>query len=133
MTAKIEKSTLSPYQNWRVKVEGIHPLKKLIYLNKEEFRLLRKLRKSFLKRARLFFKKAPKQDSSPREYRLKRFIRDDLRKNNDNTYPSYEATNISLTRDSLFWRWRRVKEYYKDFLGIDNNLTMKEVYRLADR
>jgi len=79
---------------------------------------------------RLFFKNKPKQNSSPKKYRLKRFIKDDLRKANGKTYPSYEPTNISLTRDSSFWRWRRVKEYYRDILNNDNSLTMKQVYKL---
>jgi len=115
---------------WRVKVEGIHPLKKLIYLNKEEFSLLRKLRKSFLKRARLFFRKAPKQDSSPRKYRLKRFVRDDLRKIDGKAYPEYEATNAVNVTDSLPWSWRRVKEYYKDFVDVEDKTAMKQAYML---
>jgi hypothetical protein len=31
------------------------------------------------------------------------------------------------TRDSLFWGWRRVAEYFRDFFGKDHE---REVYEL---
>jgi len=36
----------------------------------------------------------------------------------------YEGTNIYHTRDSRFWSWRRVKEYYRE-LFIEENMDKK--------
>ena len=52
---------------------------------------------------------------------------DDFYQGNGKIYPCYEPTNISFTRDSLLWRWRRVKEFYLDLSEEDryNNLVKK--------
>jgi hypothetical protein len=34
------------------------------------------------------------------------------------------------TRDSLYWSWRRVKEYYRDFLGIEDEDKRKRNIRI---
>ena len=39
-----------------------------------------------------------------------------------------EATKIWFTRDSLFWAWRRVKEYYKE---IEREEKMNDCMREA--
>ena len=51
---------------------------------------------------------------------------------------SYQPTNIEYTRDSLFWSWRRVKEYYQE-LGEEEETQLsqwikrKELKRLMGR
>ena len=45
----------------------------------------------------------------------------------DNISPCYEPTNIAFTRESLFWRWRRVKEYYQELFEPDWDSTLKVV------
>ena len=39
----------------------------------------------------------------------------------------YEPTNIAWTRESLFWRWRRVKEYYQELFEPDWDSALKAV------
>ncbi|MBI4432230.1 MAG: hypothetical protein HY592_01955 [Candidatus Omnitrophica bacterium] len=36
----------------------------------------------------------------------------------DDTASDYEPTWMFETRDSLFWAWRRVKEFTKDWFGV---------------
>jgi hypothetical protein len=112
-----------------VQEQGTH-LSKLIYLNKEEFNLLKVLRFDFLKRTRRFFENLPKSHFVTQKHRLECPVTQDLNQGNGNTCPDYEPTNILLTRNSLFWRWRRVKEYYRDFLDKEDNGEAKEVYAL---
>lgn len=114
-----------------VKEHGIH-LSKLIYLSKEEFKFLRHLRFCFLKRARSFFKKQPKAESSAKKQALQRPTTKDLAQGNGKIYPCYEATPMHYTRDSLFWGWRRVKEYFRDLLDMDNISATREVYALIN-
>jgi hypothetical protein len=113
----------------RVQAHGIH-LRRLVYLSKEEFKFLRLLRKSFLKRTRQFFIKPPRTRFVTKKEASGYPTNGDLRSRIDNHTPCYEPTNIDATRNSLFWRWRRVKEYYRDFLGMEDNGQAKEVYAL---
>jgi len=95
----------------RVPVQGIH-LSRLVYLSEREFKLLSFLRLDFLKRRGNFYEEPSRipQSGTKKEtlIRLRRTSREDL-KSQSHT-PCYEPTDISFTRDSLFWRWRRVKE-----------------------
>ena len=114
----------------RIKAEGIHPLKRLIYLNKEEFDLLKVLRVCFLKRALSFFKQPPEPRFVTEEKPFKCPTTHDLDQGDGKISPSYESTNIHHTRDSLFWAWRRVKEYCRDLLDMDDKSAMREAYQL---
>ena len=42
----------------------------------------------------------------------------------------YEATNIDATRDSLYWSWRRVGEYWRDFSDLEDPGERGEVIRI---
>ncbi len=42
----------------------------------------------------------------------------------------YEPTNIQATRDSLFWGWRRVKEYYRDIIDLEEKGERKRGIRI---
>jgi len=117
---------------WRVKPQGIHPpLNRLIYINKEEFKLLRSLRLCFLKRIKGFFKKEPISRFVDKKVCIKSSITKDPGQKNGRVYPGYESTKIQYTRASLLWGWIRVREYYK---GLEENSPnreiMKEVYEL---
>ena len=99
---------------WRVKPQGIHPpLSKLIYLNKEEFKLLRSLRLCFLKRIKGFFRKEAKSENFGKKSFNKSNISEDLNGRNGKACPDYEASKIYNTRNSLLWGWIRVREYYR--------------------
>ena len=113
---------------WRVKPQGIHPsLSKLIYLNKEEFELLRSLRLCFLKRIKGFFKKEPKIASSVKQS----CVSSSARQYPNKSYPDYEASKIQYTRASLLWGWKRVREFYRDLQeGFDNKAIKRTVYNL---
>ena len=113
----------------RVQAHGIH-LRRLVYLSKEEFKFLRLLRVDFLKRLHRFFEKQPKAISVTKKQPLLSPTCEDLKPRIDNHTPCYEPTNIMATRDCLFWAWRRVKEYYRDFLDLEDNSKAKEVYAI---
>lgn len=98
---------------WRIKVEGIH-LFKLFYLIDEEFVLLKKLKSSFLKRARELFKNGPILQYYAKNKPLASHITKDDHPDNGKICPGYEPTKIEYTRDSLLWSWRRFKEYWSD-------------------
>jgi len=104
---------------WRVQAQGIH-LRRLVYLTKEEFQFLRSLRERFLKRRRRFFEKPPRTRFVAKKQPLVCPTNNALLPGIDRCIPCYEPANIDVTRDSLFWRWRRVKEYYRDFLGMED-------------
>jgi hypothetical protein len=111
----------------------------LIYLSEEEFEFVKFKRLEFLKRVGYFEeklsrgRKAEKGDAlgSPTNEDLKRGIHRYTSLKTQNS-GCYEATNISSTRDSLFWSWRRVAEYYQDFLDEEQSKT-KEAIRIDPR
>lgn len=41
---------------------------------------------------------------------------------------NYEPTNISSAYNSIYWQWKRAKEYYK---GIDENIDWNRRYKEA--
>jgi len=69
----------------------------------------------------LFFKKEAKSDFSGEKSYIIRPIREDLPEGNGKIYPGYEASKIQYTWESLFWNWRRVREYCKDPEALYNN------------
>ena len=114
---------------WRVQAHGIH-LSRLIYLSEEEFKFLKVLRENFLKKARGFFEKPPKTRAVAEKQPIVNPASKDFIGGIDNYALSYEPTNIVATRNCLFWSWRRVREYYRDFLVPEENGEAKEVAAL---
>ena len=101
----------------------------MIYLSDEEFEFLNLKRVDFLKRAGYFFKEPPRSRKVFRREVLGGFTDRDLEAGRGRCIPCYEPTNIDATRDSLFWSWRRVAEYYRDFLDEEDG-KRKEVIRI---
>ena len=114
---------------WRVQAHGIH-LFRLLYLSEEEFKFLKVLRGNFLKKVLGFFEKPPKTRVVAEEQLITGPTRGDLQSRIDNNTLCYEPTNMVTTRDALFWGWRRVNEYCRDFLIREDNGEAKEVYAL---
>ena len=114
---------------WRVQAHGIH-LFRLLYLSEEEFKFLKVLRGNFLKKACGFFEKPPKTKAVAGKQSIVSPTTVDFSSRVDNHTLCYEPTNILATRNSLFWSWRRVKEYCRDFLVPEENGEAKEVYAL---
>ena len=102
----------------------------MIYLNDEEFDLLKVLRLSFLKRAHEFFKKRPKPYSVTKKQAVEYPISKDNGKGNGKIYPEYEPSKVESTRDSLLWSWRRFKEHYRDLQDEYTQEMIKEVHNL---
>ena len=119
----------------RIQAHGIH-LRRLVYLSEEEFKFLKLLRFDFLKKARRFFEKQPRTKFLTKKQPLECPTNRDLLPRIANHHIScYEPTNIVNTRDSLFWSWRRVREFYRDYLDIEQDDASKErqVYKLMYR
>jgi len=104
----------------------------LVYLSEEEFEFLKLQRVEFLKRWGYFGEERPKERLGGKSEAIGGFLNEDLRGRIHNHTPCYEATNIHATRDSLFWGWRRVKEYYGE-LEEDLDDRMKELKKLIRR
>ena len=112
-----------------VQEQGIH-LRRLIYLTEEEFKLLELLKKRFLKRIGRF-SKGSYSKAFPRKAFLKSPERKDLRQDNYIIPFLYEPTNIDYTRESLYWSWRRVKEYYENIFQEEGmNIKIQQARRL---
>ena len=110
----------------RGQAQGIQVCR-LIYLSEEEFEFLKVKRVDFLKRVGYFLKKPSRVKKVFKKEALRGFLNEDsyecasnmdehthLKVGIDNYTPCYESTNIHSTRDSLFWSWRRVSEYFRD-------------------
>ncbi len=136
---------------WRVQAQGIH-LSRLIYLSKEEYEELKELKRSFIKRASspkgevsLKAKSLLKKHFCNFSNKRRTYLRDPRKSVSNETSPkgeqerlnppkaekketdrgfSYEGTNIYHTRESRFWSWRRVREYYRE-LFIEENMDKK--------
>jgi len=115
-------------ENRRVQAQGIH-LERLVFLSREEFEFLKVLRVDFLKRVGYFGEKPPKGRKGYKKEALRGSTSEDLKSGRGNYTPCYEPTNILATRDSLYWSWRRVSEYYRDFLDEEDG-KRKEVIRI---
>ena len=101
----------------------------MVYLSAEEFEFLKLKRVEFLKRRDYFGEERPKERLVGKSEAIGGFLNEDLRGRIHNHTPCYEATNIHATRDSLFWSWRRVKEYYQD-LEEESDSRMKQMKKL---
>jgi len=111
----------------------------LIYLSEEEFEFLKLKRIEFLKKWGYFGEEGLKGrlggfilngfTMNGKSEAIRGSINEDLRGKIHNHTPCYEATNIQATRDSLFWSWRRVKEYYRD-LEEELDDKMKQMKKL---
>ena len=116
-----------------MQAQGIH-LRRLIYISKEEYKRLRILRDSLVKRWSRFCRKRPRRRVIAKKERVGWPIRAELNGGNGRErYPSYEATRIWATRDSMMWKWRMVREYYRDFLSWEddgNKNKKRQVYEL---
>jgi len=104
---------------WRVQAQGIH-LCRLVYLSEEEFEFLELKRVEFLRRLSYFGERGSKGGKVGKKEALgggerSGTGRGDLKTGRDRHTLCYEPTNISATRDSLYWSWRRVSEYWRDF------------------
>ena len=113
---------------WRVKAHGIQVVK-LFYLGVGEFNLLKKLRGRFVRGVGFEEKDLDEAKKSlcSKNYHIISPIRDVLNLGIGNPASGYEAARMWNTRDSLFWGWRRVAEYFRDFFGKDHE---REVYEL---
>ena len=97
-----------------VKAEGIQVCR-IIYLSKEEFRILKILRGKFLKRTGNNYKKERKERNVLEREALECPTMEDLREWIGRSTLDYELTDfMEDSRNSLFWGWRRVKEYYRE-------------------
>ena len=101
------------YEFRRVQAQGIH-LERLVYLGQKEFEFLKQKRVEFLKKWGYFGEEGPKERLGGKNESIGGATNEDLRGRIHNHTPCYEPTSIAATRDSLFWGWRRVKEYYQD-------------------
>jgi hypothetical protein len=105
-------------------------------LSDEEFEFLKCKRLEFLKRVGYFFKGPSKGRKGYKEEALRGSTIEDLKRGRGNYTSCYEPTNILATRDSLFWSWRRVAEYYRDFQDMEDHAPQhpvdkrKEVIRI---
>lgn len=110
----------------------------MIYLSEEEFEFLKLKRLEFLKRVGYFGKKPPEGRKGGKKEALRGSTNEDsykcirISRLVGKYTPCYEPTNIEATRDSLFWSWRRVSEYYRDFLDEEDG-KRKEVIRIDPR
>ena len=108
---------------WTVKAHGIQVVK-LLYLGRKEFKVLKELRDKFVGRL-LGERKGLGEAKTPLHSEISLFkspLRDVVSPGRDNPASVYEATAMWNTRDSFFWAWRRVREYFNQ---------MKEVHGLA--
>ena len=55
---------------------------------------------------------------------------EDLKLRIDNRISCYEPTDISATRDYIYWSWRRVSEYWRDLQDMEEHGKRKEVIRI---
>jgi len=121
----------------RVQEQGIQSLDpcgvcRLIYLSEKEFEFIKVKRLEFLKRAGYFLKEPTGVGLGVKDEGQKQFRKGDLKVGRDNYTLGYEPSNIGFTRDSLFWSWRRVKEYYQE-LREEEDVKLKELKRLMGR
>jgi hypothetical protein len=111
----------------------------LVYLNEEEFEFLKLKRVEFLKKWGYFREERIRPERIHGERTKERLggkrgaiggsLSEDLRGRIHNHTLCYQATDIQATRDSLFWSWRRVKEYYQD-LEEELDSKMKQMKKL---
>jgi hypothetical protein len=104
---------------WTVKAHGIQAVR-LCYLSWKEFKVLRKLRDGFVgrllgERKGLGEAKTPPHSKNPW---FRSPVRDVLDPARTNPSSSYQATRMWHTRESAFWNWRGVKEYWDQMTEV---------------
>ena len=90
---------------------------------------LRKLRDGFVGRL-LGGAKGPGEAKTPihsENYLFKSPVRDVLDPDKANSPSSYESTKMWRTRDSLFWGWRRMSEYFRDLVREDPKMQVRDL------
>lgn len=90
-------------------------------LGVKEFKVLKILRDRFVGRL-LGGEKPSGEAKTPSHKKISLFrspLRDVVSLGQDNPTSAYEATRIWSTRESVFWNWRRVAEYFRDTLEIN--------------
>lgn len=98
---------------WRAKVEGIQVIR-LKYLKGWELLYLKRLVRAFLKKWG-FLRKSRKSAFSDKKLSIMNPTRNVFEMSGHRSTPNYEASNIVNTVDSDYWRWRRVKEFWKEY------------------
>lgn len=101
----------------------------MVYLSKKEFEFLKLKRVEFLKKWGYFGEERSKARWGGKNEAIGGATNEDLKKGRGKYTPCYEPTNIHATRDSLFWSWRRVREYYQD-LEEELDSKMKQMKKL---
>lgn len=72
-------------------------------------------RVEFLKRVGYFGKGRVKERKVGEGRAVAGGVKEGFKTGRDKRTLCYEPTDISATRDSLYWSWRRVWEYWRDF------------------
>ncbi|UCG82774.1 MAG: hypothetical protein JSW38_11400 [Dehalococcoidia bacterium] len=98
-------------------------------MSEEEFDCLNVKRVEFLKRVGYFDKLRVKERRVGKGRAVAGGVEEDFKTGRDRYKLCYEPTNISATRDSLYWSWRRVWEYWRDFSDEEDG-KRKEVVRI---
>ena len=85
----------------------------MIYLTKGEFEFFKRLKEEFVKRAAKFSKKLQegKKESSERLVEQRSLTKKEL--------IGQEITRPYRSLDSIYWSWKRVKEYYREMTSTD--------------
>ena len=86
-------------------------LKKLLIIGEVRFKVL----KDYIGRS-LFFYKGRKNRKKPELKAV--FSKAKHKVNHEYTKQSYEASKIWATRQSRFWQWRRVNEWFRQFKDL---------------
>lgn len=103
-----------------MRVQGIHP-RRLIYLTEEIYSKILGISKRYNFNGRKRKKVCLGGEGNLRSRLLSKKILVGRSNGNGNDIGfCYEGTNIESTRDSEYWNWQRLKEYWQDvFDGID--------------
>ena len=109
------------FLNWTVWEQGIHLLKRLLFLSEVDF-----------KKLRLISQRGFKGDTSPLEDLKLKGDRAKEVNERESRYEQrrykYEGTNIGNAYDSLYWSWVRMKGYHN---RINEEELLKEKIRQA--
>jgi len=97
-------------------------LKKLLCIGEVRFKVL----KDYVTKS-LFFYKGRK---NKKRENLSKLSQKKIVPNQTYTIQPYESSNIWVTRQSLFWQWRRVKEWFSQFDESPSpELTVKSILK----
>jgi hypothetical protein len=99
-------------------------------LSEAQFKFLEFRRVDFLRRVGYFEEEGTGGRRVGRKEALRGSTSEALRIRRGRHTRCYEATNIDATRDSLYWSWRRVGEYWRDFSDMEDRGERREVVRI---